>query len=713
MDDFTIDLRGLVGLLRRQSRFILLTLLTVLGLAALVVFSLTPIFAATALVLVDTSQKNLLAPELVTTMGAEDSRVQSEVEILKSDFLLLKIVERQNLMSDPEFGPRLGVSDRVLAFLQIAEPSLPTGEEALQAVLKRVSSAVTVSRRSTTNIIALEGRSTDPNRAAEIANAWASAYIDEQLAAKIDRSLAARDILRVRLAEARAAIVRSEGALDEFIDDNLGTIVDETGRTDIANLRQNINETAAARERDEARTELAMASLGERDWRVLTQTLQSDALSELDRQRQALERTLASAPEERAIELRSELERLEEQLVSTAAGDITTLRRGVNAAEARETELRQQLRSTVLSSSLSPDLLAGIYEVQQSAELARLQYQTLLARAQDFDAQSALQVADSRIVSPALAPSSPAFPRTGPTLAIAGLSGLVLGVFFAFLRENLLGGLLTEDQTEAVLKLPVAAAVPRQRGSDADGDGGLAARMVSDPMSPFAEAIRRIRAAIDQASQRHRLIRRDGAPRPPSIVIMVTSATANEGKSTIALSLARTYGLSGQSVMLIDCDLRKPAIHRMIGAEPSDAFAAALASIEEQPDFATIARKDANTGVETIAGARPSGVPTDQLIASENFARLIEWARARCNVVVLDTPPIGPIVDALYLAAAADVILFVVRSGSTSQTEARLALSGLMGAKREGARVLTVLNQQDRASASYKSRYDSYYYSEA
>lgn len=711
MDDFDIDIRSLLGMLRRQLRLIVVTLLAVVGVTALVTFSLTPVFTASTLVLVDTSQKNLLAPDYAIGMvGMDDARVESEIVIIKSDSTLMRVVKELNLVADPEFGPKLSVMDRLLSFLQIAKPTLPTGEEALNGVLSRLDAALSADRRSVTNLIDLKASTESPERSAAIANAWAKTYIADQVSGKIDSTLASRDVLQSRLENARKSVVEYEGAMDKFIDDNLGQIVDDTGRTDIADLRQRLEDSSARRAREAARADVAQSSLRQRDWSQLAETLQSDALTELERQRVALNTAVSLAPAERAVALRDDLARIEQLLLDAAGTEVTTLRQNVNLEQAREGELRQQLRDTVLASSLSPEILTNLYGLQQTAEVARQQYQTLLARIQDFGAQADLQIADSRIVSPALPPSGKSFPNTSLSLILAAIIGAALGVVLAFLREHLVGGLLTEDQTESVLRVPVATAIPRQRRSETDDPGdNIADLLVTAPLSTFAESVRRIRVAIEQATGRGRLT--EEAHEAEGITVLVTSSTSNEGKSTIALALARAMAVSKKSVLLIDCDLRRPSIQKMAGISHSNTMVETLIEDRGSGDFSAMIHKDSISPVGIIANADPSTVPTDQLIASDTFSMLLRAARRSFDIVVIDTPPVGPVVDALYLAPAADVILYVVRSSSTSQTEARLSLGTVLKAKGERTQVLAVLNQQERASASYKSRYEAYYYS--
>jgi len=136
MEDADFDLRRLLGLLQRQLRLILIVLALGVGITALVVFSLTPVYQASALVEVTSRDRNLLDPSGDFDIGASDmARVASELEIMRSDAMMLRVIDKEALTSDAEFGPRLGTIDRLLSFLQIRQPTLPSGEAALRRVL--------------------------------------------------------------------------------------------------------------------------------------------------------------------------------------------------------------------------------------------------------------------------------------------------------------------------------------------------------------------------------------------------------------------------------------------------------------------------------------------------------------------------------------------------------------------------------------------------
>lgn len=704
MDETEIDLRSIFGLLRRQIRLIMATVVVVVGVAATVAFTLTPTYTASTLVLVDPSRKNVMDDSLQALSSSADSaRIDGEVELARSDNVLIKVVQDRQLVSHPEFGVSIGSTARLLAFFGRPLPELPTGEEALNQTLGKLRNAVTVQRRGLTYLISISVRSRSPETAAELANAVAGAYIADQLASKINSTVASLAVIQSRTEQARMAIASSESAYDDFIAQNIDAIASDSGRQDLAMMQRQIAELEAQRSRNAALVSTVQSAVVSNDIDAVVANLQSDALSELERQREQLQRDLAdpsNAPG--VVDLRAELARLEEQMLSTARTEAQSLQTQLQENQAQSATLRQDLRREVISSELSADTLSRIFELQQNAELARQQYQTLLSRTQDLEAQADLQLADSRVVSPALVPQAPSFPNKNLILALAALAAVGLGVGLAFLYENIIGGFTSDDQLASVLRVPVAASIPRQQGKQ--DTSSFADLVTTNPLSIFTESVRRTRASVDQA------LRKTGASQTGGRVLMVTSSNPNEGKSTLSLALARSYALSGQSVLLIDCDLRKPSLHRYLGKETELGLLEALSGGDGGVEkIAQSITQDTQTPLSVILGTRHSSTPTDQLLDSPAFTRLLTAARNTFDVIVLDTPPVGPVVDGLYIARHADAIVFVVKWASTSQREARRNLDSLAEAKRPEAPIMAALSQQDQSRGEYYRRYGSYY----
>ena len=226
-------------------------------------------------------------------------------------------------------------------------------------------------------------------------------------------------------------------------------------------------------------------------------------------------------------------------------------------------------------------------------------------------------------------------------------------------------------------------------------------------MSGYAEAIRRLRVALDQS-----LCWRGGdqaSATGEGKVIMVGSTVPGEGKSNTALALGRTYAGSGLRTLLIDCDLRKPRIHHMLGAEPDASLMHYLTGAREAGDCENMCQPDHATALEIILGAGRSNSPADQLLVGPRFSALLESCRASFDIIILDTPPLLPLVDGLYLARSADAITLVVKWASTTRQDVRSVLPALFDAKKESAAILCALNQERRGRLDYYKLYTSYY----
>ncbi len=711
MEETEIDIRGIVGLLRRQIRLIVITFVVVMVLAAIALFAMTPRYSSSALIFVDPSSKNLLDPESSASSAASDNaRVDSEVEILRSQGVLVNVVQSQNLISDPEFGVSLGLRDRVMAFLRLGDADLPTGEAALRNVLNKLQSSLKVQRRGSTYLIAVGIEAENPERAATLANAVADAYLDQQIRSKIDSVSASQATLEARLSEARDAIVRSEESFDSFIESNLDTLAAEAG-TEVEQMRAELLSLTDERSDTVELAQSVNQYLSENNFQAVVASLQSDALTELENQRQELSVALSESQPNSpiAINLRDELASIEARLEAQASQEVETLQGQVSQIDASVSQLRQSIRSDLLSSDLPVDVLAQLYELQQSAELARTQYQTLLSRSSDLAIQTGLQIADSRIISRAMPAGGPSFPNKRLILLLAGIGGLCLGIGLAFLYENYIGGIISSEQAQSVLKTTSVVEVPRQKKLPGQEGSSVSSVVMAAPLSHYSEAIRRLRAAIDMHLRKKKSEPAVTGQAPKAPVIMVTSSVPAEGKSTMALSLARTYALSGLKTIIVDCDLRKPSIHQQLGLEPEGGLLDFLTGSAKPETLSNIIVHDKATGLSVLTGARRSDIPTDQLLMGKAFESLINAARKNFDIVILDTPPILPVVDGIHLLHYVDIIAFVVRWASTSQSEALTAITRFDEFKSDDTEVLAVLNQQESQRSSYLNRYSSYY----
>jgi capsular exopolysaccharide synthesis family protein len=230
--------------------------------------------------------------------------------------------------------------------------------------------------------------------------------------------------------------------------------------------------------------------------------------------------------------------------------------------------------------------------------------------------------------------------------------------------------------------------------------------MIYSPLSMFAESVRKLRLVTDRAS-RQSAEANHGRGR----VILITSAASGEGKTTVALSLARAYAQAGETTLLIDCDLRRPTVHRQLGWDPSTGLLDYLTTIgrPDAPSLRSLVRIEEASGIGVLVGSRRSDIATDVLVGGSRLEKVIAAAASTFDVVILDSPPLEPVVDSAYLARFAQSIVFVVRWARTTQPEIRRAMESLSGVTPIPPETTFVLNLADRATERRHASY-SYYY---
>jgi len=687
------EIRTIVALLRRQSQVLLITTLAVFGLAVVYLLAATQTYTATALVLVDPDNQNILetGTSFPTSAGRDNARVDSEVEILRSDAVALAVIKNENLMADPEFGARLGFSQKIARAVGIANAAPADDQKAIARTLILLKNATTIRRKGLTYLITVSTNSQSPAKAAELANNLSNAYIAQQVQAKINRSRAASDVLNTQILAARMSLASYETAFDQFLDANLKQLDIGTDQAPLSAMRAELESAERAFEFKEQEQLSARRLLQQENWAGLQATLGDDGLGKLVQQRsELLQRDTGNNDATTPQNFQQALSEIDSQLSARSAAALRALSAEVQDIDQNITGLRGQMRRAVLSSDLSASMLTEIYSIQQETSIARAQYDSLLSRMRDLDTQANIQIADSRIVSPALVPLAATFPNRSLVLLIALAASMGLGVSLAFLNEYYVGGVTSASQLSELLQVTTAATIPTGPELKAS-QLGAADIIVDAPLSVFSESVRKLRAAIDQT---FRTMQASGGPSlTGGRTILVTSAMADEGKTTTALSLARTYAQAGRKTLLIDADLRKPSVHLQLGFEPQVGFLDYLRNAAGTDLKGTFYARDPSSDLALIMGAARSEFPTDQLLSGATFEALLSQAKEVYDVVVIDSPPLLPVVDARYIAHHADAVVLVVKWAATGQGDLKSAVQPLRDAMKPGAALHPVLTQ--------------------
>ena len=441
MDAAEVDLKAILAILHRQRRLLLATAAIILCLASAYLLTATRSYTSTVLIQVDGRTSNLLDPSSTANEQSAilNSRVDSEVEILRSDATALAVLQAADLLSDEEFGPQLGLLTRLGIVLDIdldgnglrrifgLAPAPQAKPEALvNETLTRLQDSVDVRRRGLTYLIAISVSSASPERAAELANTYARVYIDRQVTTKTQSALSARDVLRRQIDTAQQELAASETAINTFIENNLDRLETETGDATVTALRARLNAAKDAQAENRARIATAETALSAADWQTVATTLGDEALLELARQREELRARIGAIEPgaDTAIDLQAEIAALDRDLSARSQESLGLLRKDGTDLSQQEGAARDELRTLLLGSDLSADTLASLFNLQQRATAARDQYQTLIEREQDVGALANLQIADARIVSEALPANEPSAPKTRLNKAIPNASSM-------------------------------------------------------------------------------------------------------------------------------------------------------------------------------------------------------------------------------------------------------------------------------------------------
>lgn len=695
--DEQLDISALIGVLRRQYRVIAMAVASILVLAVIYLFAVTPKYTATALVSIEPN-RGVLSEDV--SMGnnsaAISAQVEGEVAILKSSDVLLALIAEAGLVNDPEFGVSLSRTDRVMGWLGIERDANLEASAAVTGILERVGSAVKVRRRGLTYLVEVSVTSEDPEKAADLANLLVSIYTARQIEGKVRQILASRDILAPRIDNAQAELERLQYEADRFLESVVDDFVEGSDREDLISVRDRFS--LAQRQLDDLRQQSdALRAIA--DGRSIASSqaeLLSDALRALAEERADLQRRLTDEDAEGidADALRAELLNVDRRLQEAAAREREAALSGISNLTQVADRARAELRDAALASDLPSSDLSTFYRLQQETSTARLDYEGLLRRLRQLETLADVQISDAVMASSAVTPSGASFPNSRLILALAVVAALGLGVGLAFINEYLVGGVTSEDQLRDMLHAPVALPVPAIASAD---DGDASAQIYLAPLSGFSESFRQVRR------QATRLARPGGGGR----VYLVTSAVPEEGKTTAAVAMARTLAMSDTKTLLIDFDLRKPSIGARIGA-PASSRLLMMLSGSAGPEFLASGHfREEATGLDVLVGGGRSDIPTDTLASSRRVGELMELMRGEYEAIVLDTAPVLPVVDTLYLTPHADVVLMLARYAATNQRDIRRAADRIRSEMAQGAQILPILSMERRARKAYY--YGSYY----
>jgi polysaccharide biosynthesis transport protein len=699
-------------ILRKHQWLILSFMLAVVTIVAIATFRMQPVYIATARIEIDRENSNILpfqGPDAYDFYADSESYVETQSRVLTSETLALQTIRNSGLSARPEFSTPSGPSEAV-AIGSLANQKRPPE-------LAEFLGSLSVRRVPNSRLMDVNFESTDPLLAARIVNAHIENFIQQNFRSRYESASQASTWLADQLNELKIKVQKSEDARIAYERQNqIWTLDDKQNITTqrLSDVNKELTEASSTSMKKE--TLFTFAKAGNLD--AVPQMQGNAFLSDLLKKRNDLNSEYNDALSQygpnfpRVLRYQAQIKELDVTIDKEKQNILNGLESDYREARQHEARLVDELDQRKAEANAMAEKLVEYNILKREAEANKTLYDGLLTKLKEANISVGLKSSNIRLVDPAMIPSYPARPAKARNLALAFLVGLVGGVGLALLREYLDNTVKTPDDVETLARLPSLAVVPQFAGSNGNGKrsgmfNGLAAtnghekriELVAQhlPKSQMSEAFRALRTSILLSQADH----------PPQ-VILVTSALPREGKTTAAANLAVTLAQLGDKTVLVDADLRKPGVGRLLNLTSGkyaglSSYLAGVSSL----DLVTVPHPIIPNLAAIPTGPLPPN-PAD-LLSSHKFSDAIAELRTKFKFIVIDSPPIMAATDAVILSVQTDGVLIVVRSGETPK-EAFTRTRDLLASVK--CRILgVVLNAVDSNAPDYYYSYRYYPYS--
>ena len=706
-----------------------------------------PLYTATSQVLLERPRQKLPGGESIVSEGNMDAAmVQAQMAIIRSTVFLRRVAERERLVQPvseaasapadktPSFVRQTidtvkGYAHSIVEYFGGSHPTPPrqpgtnaSMDEAAMSPEERravatLSSALSVSLVPQQGyVLAIAVTDPDPTRAARLANAVADAYQVDKLDTKYEAARRASAWLSDRLLGLREQVRVSEEAVAQFRATR--GLVQSGGMSltqqQLSDINVKLIEARADLAQKKTRLDLISSLEGKgNNLQNMPDVSNAGMLPSLRQQYANLSTQEAdllarySPNHPLVVNIQAQLRDVTRSIDTETRRLVSSVRNEYELAQSRVSSMEASLKKA--TGQVNNDDATGVQlrELERTAAVNKTLFEEFLKQTKITEEQSTFGLQEVRVITPAVPPNAPSYPRKTQFVLLNILVGLVLGIAGAVAREMLSAGFMTPKQVEETLGLPLLASVSRLSGRDRLVSGAsvpLHDFPKAKPLSRYGEAIRSLRSGIQMTDVDHR-------PR----VIQVTSAVPGEGKTTIALSIAASAASAGLKVLVVDGDLRHPSASKVFNLHRERGLVELL--LGENTAEEVIKYYEGGGYWALPAGGKTQN-PTD-LLGSGRMKTLVAAFRDAYDIVIIDTPPAGPVSDPVVVSQLCDKIVFIVRWSRTARELIRECVSQFSGHRKIAGIVFNMVNDKEAQkygkyaySYYYGSRYYKKYYSE-
>ena len=716
--------------LLRRWRLVLAVFLGVSALGIVLTLSQTPRFSATALLMINPTPDQIVPEKQGQSARSDAAVVDSEIEVLKSPWLAARLAGELDLAQDPKWnaaepetlapanapivhrpqpteivadGPNGIAGDGPIDPVLATQVSLPEAPQISDNLVAAVGEAIDVRRRGLSYVVEVTAQSESPAQAAAMANGLSNIYLHSLVEARYDSSEKANGWLKDRLGELKLEVERKQAAVQTYrARTNLLTaqgvsLVEQQ----LAQVQGSLLQTRAQYAQKNAEYEL-LTAVSESGGTVATMNSANDAMRDL----RAKEADVA----QQIADMQSRYGPAYPALAQ-ALGEKAALDKRI-AEEMQRTTSKSKLEAEALGARMSVEqndltmLRRGLIvenfdqvrleSLQTDAEAAQSVYESFLQRYHEVARQGTATGVGARLLSFARPPSFPSSPHFLLNFALVGLGAIALALLAALIAERLRSAVETTEEVERRVGARALVAIPALRRKDVRNlpkqNQTPTAYLMIKRLSPFAESFRVLQSAVLLAD------------RPNRKVVAITSAMPGDGKTTMALGLARVAAMGGQKSIIVDCDIRMRTINDLLEINPKEGLQQVLMGEKSWRD---VVGRDECSGAHVLPA---SGLTSQDLFGTGAMEDLIRELAAEYDLVVLDCPPVFAVADARIIGSLADSVVIAARSGKTSVRAVQAAIAQMQLA---GANVLGVALNRVDIRRTRRSFYDGLYYSKA
>ncbi len=623
------------------------------------------------------------------------SKMLTEIEIIKSDSLMLKVAREMDLSNNAIFLEKKG---------SVPHATLDDGETR-QSTVHRLQSNLHVALVPKTDIIRISYSSLSPTLSADIVNKVITAYIQRSYETRFESSQRVSKWLSSTLDDLKQQVETSQEQMMDM-ERRLGILGFDPNHNQITTSLDDLSKAAGSAKLARIIAESRYRILNGMDPNSIEGSLDNTPgtnAGELTGLRTQiataranyaqLEATLGpNHPQAKAA--KAQIDELAKEIDTEQNRLLLQAKESYVMARANEDQTTAALETQKTDAYKLRDDLVEYTLLKREFEANRTLYDNLTERLRTAGVQAGLESLEIDVVDSALPPASPVLRPQSTVIITSLIFALLGGIVVAFLMESLDTGLRSIAEIEAITELPSLAIVPRARRSSAEQAGTLTTAqrnigVLTQPKSQFAEAFRSLRTSLLLSSTGH----------PPKFIVL-TSATPSEGKTTAASNLAAILAQRDTRVVLIDGDLRRPNIHHRFGMNGKIGLTTVLTGATTLEETVQTVPEIPNLDI------LPSGpIPPfpAEMLSSDAMVALLKRCGELYSYVVIDSPPILSVTDGVILARMADAVILVVRHGKSSKHVVRRARDLLL---RSGGPITgIVLNAVDLNSPEYYGYY--------